>query len=178
MDRRTALRTERLVLRPLTRDDIPDLVAGLDDYDVSRWLTVVPYPYCPEDAEEFIAHLEAAGGFDGYGITREGGPVMGVVGIDESLGYWLGRAYHGQGYMTEAAAALVAHWFAESGAEALTSGYFTGNAASAAVLGKLGFRPTHDETVASRARGTTVTIHRMRLTRADWVTGTPMRAGG
>ncbi|MEZ5722771.1 MAG: GNAT family N-acetyltransferase [Paracoccaceae bacterium] len=178
MDRRTALRTERLVLRPLTRDDIPDLVAGLDDYEVSKWLAVVPYPYRPEDAGEFLAHLEAAGGFDGYGITRERGPVMGVVGIGDSLGYWLGRAYHRHGYMTEAARALVDHYFTATGAEMLESGYFTGNAASAAVLGKLGFRPTHDETVASRARGTTVTIHRMRLTRADWAAGRAARAGG
>ena len=168
MRTRTALHTERLVLRPLTPGDIPALVAGLNDYDVSKWLTVVPSPYGPADAEAFLDHLSVRGGYDGYGITRDGGPVMGVVGISDSLGYWLGRAHHRQGYMSEAAAALVGHYFATSGADALTSGYFTGNAASARVLGKLGFRPTHDERVRSRAQGAEVTLHRLRLTRAEW----------
>ena len=167
---RTAVRTERLVLRPLTPGDIPALVAGLNDYDVSKWLTVVPFPYAAADAVAFLAHLEKRGGHDGYGITRDGGAVMGVVGIGESLGYWLGRAHHGQGYMSEAAAALVGHVFATGGADALTSGYFAGNAASARVLAKLGFRRTHDERVRSRAQGAEVTLHRLRLTRAEWET--------
>lgn len=168
MQRRTALRTERLVLRPLTRDDIPDIVAGLNDYDVSRWLTVVPYPYTAADGEDFLSFLDTGAPLDGFGLTREGGPVMGVVGIDGSLGYWLGRAYHGHGYMTEAAAALVGHYFAETGAETLKSGYFAGNAASASVLGKLGFRPIGEERVTSRAQGAQVTMCNMLLDRANW----------
>ena len=168
MDQRTALQTERLVLRPLTPDDIPDIVAGLNDYDVSKWLTVVPYPYTPADAAEFLTHLETRGAFDGFGLTRDGGPVMGVVGIDNSLGYWLARAHHGHGYMSEAAKALVGHWFTATGADALTSGHFEGNVASASILAKLGFRHTHDEQVTSRAQGKAVTIHQMRLARHDW----------
>ena len=162
------LRTARLKLRRITRHDIPAIVAGLNDYEVSKWLTVVPHPYGPADAEEFLAHLEARGPFDGFGLTRNGGPVMGVVGIDESLGYWLGRLYQGQGFMSEAAAALVGHYFEATGAEMLTSGYFDGNAASARVLGKLGFRPSHDEKVRSRAQGNDVTLKKMVLRRADW----------
>lgn len=168
MDLRAALHTERLVLRPLIHGDIPALVAALDDYDVSKWLTVVPYPYGVEDARWFLDHSAGFGPYEGFGITRDGGPVMGVVGINDSLGYWLGRAHHGRGYMTEAARALVGHWFATSGQDVLTSGHFTGNAASASVLVKLGFRPSHDERVVSRAQGAEVTLHRMRLTREDW----------
>jgi len=174
MDQRTALHTERLVLRPITRGDIPDLVAGLDDYDVSKWLTVVPFPYTAADGEAFVSYVESCAPLDGYGLTREGGPVMGVVGIDGSLGYWLARAHHGHGYMTEAARALVAHYFAATGADVLKSGYFAGNAASARVLGKLGFRPEGEERVTSRAQGAEVTMKTVTLARADW----EVRQGG
>lgn len=171
MQTRAALRTERLVLRPLTPADVDDVVALLNDYDVSRWLTVVPYPYRPEDARAFLAGMDAVGPYEGYAITRDGGSVIGGIGISDSLGYWLGRAHHGHGYMTEAARALVGHWFETSGEDHLTSGYFSGNAASAAVLGKLGFRPSHDERVRSRAQNAEVTIHQMRLSRAEWEAG-------
>lgn len=168
MDQRTALHTERLVLRPIARNDIPDLVAGLNDFAVSKWLTVVPCPYTAADAEAFLSHLETGAPLDGYGLTRDGGPVMGVVGIDASLGYWLARPHHGHGYMTEAARALVAHYFATTGADLLKSGYFAGNTASARVLAKLGFRPAGEERVKSRARGAEVTMCNMVLGRADW----------
>jgi len=168
MDPRAALRTERLVLRPVTRDDIPDIVALLNDYEVSKWLTVVAHPYGRADAEGFLSYLEKRGPFDGYGLTTGGGPVMGVVGIDTSLGYWLGRAHHGQGYMTEAAQGLVGHYFAVSGNDTLKSGYFEGNTASAGVLAKLGFRPVGAERVTSRARGAEVTMKNMTLSRANW----------
>ena len=39
------IRTARLKLRRITHDDIPAIVAGLNDYEVSKWLTVVPFPY-------------------------------------------------------------------------------------------------------------------------------------
>ncbi len=170
------LRTERLVLRSLTRADIPALVAGLNDFSVSKWLTVVPFPYTAADAAAFVDAVASGSGFGALSITRaptrattnDGGPVIGVIGIGDGLGYWLARAHHGHGYMSEAAAALVGAWFAETGAAALTSGCFEGNAASARVLGKLGFRPSHDERVHARARDAEVTLHRMRLTRADW----------
>ncbi|RME15792.1 MAG: N-acetyltransferase [Alphaproteobacteria bacterium] len=160
--------TARLVLRRLRMDDIPALVAGLDDYAVSRWLTVVPFPYTAADARDFLAYLEAGAPWDGFGIHADEG-LVGVVGIGETLGYWLARRAQGKGYMTEAAAALVGAYFSETGAESLGSGHFTGNAASRRVLEKLGFRPTRAvEEVFSRAQGRTVPLEKMRLSRADW----------
>ena len=162
------IRTARLTLRRITRQDIPAIVAGLNDYEVSKWLTVVPFPYEPKDAEWFLDHLDARGQFDGFGLTRDGGPVMGVVGIDTSLGYWLGRAHHGRGYMTEAATALVDDYFKATGVNTLASGYFDGNAASAKVLEKLGFQPIGAQRVTSRARGAEITLNKMALTRVAW----------
>jgi len=170
MQASAALSTERLTLRRLTEADIPALVAGLNDYAVSKWLTVVPFPYSEADARDFLTYLEQRGAYDGFGIHAPEG-LVGVVGIDASLGYWLARRAHGKGYMTEAARALVDHYFAATGANELGSGYFEGNAASRRVLTKLGFKPCGEEHVKSRAQGIEVKLKKLCLARADWEAG-------
>jgi RimJ/RimL family protein N-acetyltransferase len=51
----------------------------------------------------------------------------------------------GQGYATEAVRAVMAHAFGKLGARGLFAGHHPDNAASRRLLGKLGFRYTHDE---------------------------------
>ncbi|WP_187392947.1 GNAT family N-acetyltransferase [Maritimibacter fusiformis] len=161
------LRTRRLRLRPLVRADVPALVAALDDYDVSKWLTVVPYPYGEADALAFLDHQKGAAPLAALGIFDDQG-FAGVIGAADGLGYWLGRAHHGKGYMREAAAAVVARFFASSDAAALTSGYFEGNAASARVLAGLGFVADGQDRVMSRAQRAEVVLNRVILHRAEW----------
>jgi len=159
--------TDRLTLRPLCAKDIPQAVAGLNDYEVSKWLTVVPYPYGAPDGDEFLAYLEGRPAFEALAIIAPEG-MVGVVGIGDTLGYWLARSAHAKGYMTEAAGALVDHYFSTQEADHLGSGYFTGNLASANVLGKLGFVPDGEEQVKSRAQGIEVTLKKVVLTREAW----------
>ncbi|GKY87919.1 GNAT family N-acetyltransferase [Sinisalibacter aestuarii] len=168
MNAGVTLLTERLTLRKLTEADIPALVAGLNDFTVSGWLTVVPYPYTEEDARGFVAHIAGEpDGFDGFAIVA-GGTVVGVIGIGDSLGYWLARAAQGRGYASEAAVALVSHYFAATGAERLASGYFEGNHPSCHVLDKLGFVPDGTARVKSRAQAMDMTLEKMILTRTAW----------
>ena len=163
------IKTKRLTLRTLTRADISAMVTLLNDYDVSRWLTVVPFPYAQADGHEFLDFLDTADPLEALAITAPEG-LVGVVGIGSSLGYWLGRKYHGNGYMSEAAGALVEHYFTSREADQLTSGYFSENAASANVLTKLGFKPNGVEQVQSRAQGIEVTLEKVILSRKDWQT--------
>lgn len=161
------LRTARLTLRGLTRADVPALVAALDDYAVAKWLTVVPCPYTEADAHAFLDHLDGADALTALGVFDADG-FAGVVGAGDGLGYWLGRAHHGKGYMGEAASAVVGQYFATGDAEVLTSGYFEGNAASARVLTRLGFVAGGQERVMSRARRGEVTLNKVILTREGW----------
>jgi RimJ/RimL family protein N-acetyltransferase len=161
------LRTERLTLRKLTMADMPALVAGLNDLAVSRWLTVVPHPYTDADARGFIGDVAQHPGYAGFGIEAAQG-LVGVVGISRSLGYWIARPAQAQGYASEAAAALVGHYFANTQARSLASGYFDGNAASARVLSRLGFAPCGEERVTSRAQGIEVSLKKMILRREVW----------
>jgi|GEM_PF-2399071 len=53
------LETARLVLREWVLADIPDLIEGLNDLRVSRWLAFVPHPYTREAAESWIVHCKS-----------------------------------------------------------------------------------------------------------------------
>ena len=44
------LETARLILREWSPDDIPDIIEGLNDLNVSKWLASVPHPYTQQDA--------------------------------------------------------------------------------------------------------------------------------
>ena len=57
-----------------------------------------------------------------------------------SLGYWLGVPFWGQGYATEAVRRVVAYGFAELRLHRIEATVFSGNAASARVLEKVGMR--------------------------------------
>jgi [ribosomal protein S5]-alanine N-acetyltransferase len=48
------LETKRLILREWKEKDISDLVEGLNNLEVSKWLATAPYPYTKKDAENWI----------------------------------------------------------------------------------------------------------------------------
>lgn len=56
--------SRRLILRDWNQQDIPSLVDGLNDLEVSKWLAMVPYPYTEQDARNFIQHCSQLS--DGY----------------------------------------------------------------------------------------------------------------
>lgn len=146
--------------------DVPAIVPQLNDLDVTRWLTVVPYPYTAEDAEWFInENLE--GRAKSWSIFAED-VLVGNIGIEGTIGYWIGQNHWGKGYASEAAFAARDHYFQSSDAEALHSEYFLGNAGSKAVLTKIGLQPTTIQTAQIKALGTTTQAQQMVLTRSRW----------
>lgn len=166
----TMIRTNRLELRPLRAGDEKDITRLIGDWSVIRWLTTPPWPYRIEDAQDFLANMATQ---TTMGITRNG-TFMGVVDIsqreeaeDAELGYWLGCPFHGNGYMTEAAAALVGSHF-NNGHAGLYSGYISGNAASHNVLTKLGFLEAGPKQALSRPLARDVEICQMTLTAKRW----------
>ena len=159
------LGTPRLTLRPLAKDDAGALVAGAGNYDVSRWLAVVPYPYEHRHAVEFIETVHAQA--NPFWALVQGGAVVGVVSIADELGYWLARPAWGKGLGFEAARAATDWWFAQ-GHDVLVSGYFEGNERSGRVLASLGFRLTGQERRYARAFRQDVVSNQMILTREDW----------
>lgn len=132
-----AIKAERLVLRPLERADGDVVIAGLNDFEVVKWLANPPYPFAERDLrltkEDGLSRWP-----DLAGISRAG-DLIGVISGQPHLGFWLLRKHWGQGFATEAARAMIARIFNETDAATIASGYFEGNHASARVLEKLGF---------------------------------------
>jgi RimJ/RimL family protein N-acetyltransferase len=135
--------TPRLRLRPQQLGDVDAFIAGLNDWEVVRWLTVVPYPYTVTDLDEWLARRKLpAPGRAHFAIELPGEGMIGVVSLEGDLGYWLSRQHHRHGYMTEACVALLEWHFAVFPDDVVLSGYHIGNAASAAVQRNLGFVET------------------------------------
>lgn len=134
------LHSERLVLRPLTEADIPALLAGLNDFEVVRYLTPVPYPYSEGDARAWLGMLKPPRPDDAdLAIELGGEGMVGVVSIKAQLGFWLDRRHQGRGLMTEACTALLDWHFAAHPRDLVASGAHEGNEASLNVQRKLGF---------------------------------------
>ena len=130
------LTTARLVLRPLAAGDESACVAALAEFDVVRWLAPVPWPYRAGDFRAFLVDPVPVAR---WAITQDG-TFVGMIGLDHHFGYWLCRSGWGQGLATEAARAVLSAHFVDPAAAPVQAGYFEGNARSARVLAKLGFR--------------------------------------
>src|SRR5687768_6525043 len=61
------------------------------------------------------------------------------------LGFHIRKAHWGRGYASEAARTVIRYAFDSLGVQALFAGHNPANAASRALLGRLGFEYTHDE---------------------------------
>lgn len=158
------IHTERLTLRPFRDEDAARVADLIGNLSVSRWLTRVPHPYTCEDARSFFE--DTADEPNVMAITLSG-DVIGGCTITEELGYWLGEPFWGKGYASEATTALVGRYFDESDAT-LQSGYMTGNAASARILTKLGFKPARVEEAQCRALNAAVSLQKMTLSADGW----------
>ena len=172
------LESERLLLRPPERRDIPALVPLANDYDVAKNLSTLPHPYTVTHGEEFVARVEeqrASGSDFNFAITRKSdNSYMGGCGLHLKegkfeFGYWLGRPFWKHGYATEAATRLVLFAFEELQAESVWAGWFFDNPASGRVLEKLGCKANGMDKRACMARGSEVDCNLVILARADFM---------
>jgi 8-oxo-dGTP diphosphatase len=160
------LRTERLVLRPLVAEDADAIHRLVNDWEVVRMLTRLPFPYPRPLADEWIAstakqmaegtayHLAITGDENGREM------LIGCVGVrlDETpgaadLGYWVGKRFWGHGVASEAAGRVASWALANLAIDRVRAKVLLDNPASAAVLRRLGFRETGVDTEEVLARG-------------------------
>lgn len=109
-------------------------------------------------------------------VVRAGGRVAGIQSLtahrfavlrEVDTGSYLGREFQGRGYGTEMRAGVLAFAFDLLGATTARSGYLEGNAASARVSQRLGYRP--DGTRLLPTGGERVVERRLVLEREDFV---------
>lgn len=147
----TAFATERLLLRRLTSADAAALHAVFSDPEVMRYWSSPAWSTI-EQAHKYIADADA--GLASGAMLRLGieiaatGQLIGQVTLyrfDQQnrrcdVGYALGRAYWGKGYLGEALAAMLGHGFAALDLNRVEADIDPRNSASARALERLGFR--------------------------------------
>ncbi len=144
------LETERLLLRPMRREDQAFVVRHFMEPAVYRFLL---------DDEPITSEAEAAAIVDFYVdtpsetrnrwvLTRKAdGAPLGTCGYHvwsrqhrkAEIGYDLSPQWHGQGYMREAVAELLRYGFAAMGLHRIEAQVAVGNVRSAHLLLRLGF---------------------------------------
>lgn len=149
------LHTARLTLRPFRLADASRFVALAGDPAVARMTSDIPHPLHVWQCRRW---LRQARGEVRFAIEHEDQLIGGVgyfchrprVG---ELGFWLGQAFWGRGFATEAARAVVQYAFTAGRLTALTSANFIDNPASAHILSKLSFASNGRMRTLSVARG-------------------------
>lgn len=136
------LRGERVVLRPLTRDDASVLLAILADPEVARWWGAYDTArlerdfYQPGAAHTYIVEVDnAPAGLVQFHEVSD--PDYRSAGIDITLR----DAYQGQGLGTEALRTLIRYLIGERGHHRITIDPAADNARAIHVYEKVGFRP-------------------------------------
>lgn len=142
------IKTSRLVIRAPTSRDIPDILEGINDLNVSKWLLVVPYPYKLKDAKDWVKKKKDKESVRFNIELKKEKKIIGGIDIhhiDErqktaTVGYWLNTKYHGQGYGSEALKAILDLAFSKLKLRRLEAEVFEGNEPSSYLLEKFGFQ--------------------------------------
>jgi ribosomal-protein-alanine N-acetyltransferase len=145
------LKTERLILRPFTLADAPEVQRLAGDRDIASTVVTIPHPYENGMAEAWIGtHQERFdnGELVNFAIAHgEQGYLIGSIGLQiakefdrAELGYWIGKLYWNKGYCTEAAHAAVRYGFEVLGLNRINARHITRNPASGRVMQKLGMK--------------------------------------
>jgi 8-oxo-dGTP diphosphatase len=186
------LGSERLTLRALRRADAPIVTELVNEWEVVRYTTSIPYPYDLDMATGFIASQierwsvwqpEAAPAEEiAFAIERRIDCVLiGCIGLQPAesgadgvprgveFGYWIGLPHWGQGYASEAVARLARFVFEELRVEEIWAAAVPINDASHRVLEKNGFVIAGAGQRESEVRGHALPVITRRLTRAQWM---------
>ena len=147
MTGKTTLKTARLILRPYSDADIPELLPLVGAREVAATTLRIAHPYTELDARAFL-QLALQPGKIWLAITlRDDGRQIGGTGLrveeqhrHAELGYWLGVPYWGKGYATEAAREMVRHGFEDLNLHRIFASHFKHNPASGRILIRLGMR--------------------------------------
>jgi [ribosomal protein S5]-alanine N-acetyltransferase len=142
--------TDRLVLRPFTLTDAPQVKTLAGDREIYETTLFVPYPYEDGMAESWIS-THQAGFYEGRGVVfaicLASGALIGAISLNKAglfnaaeLGYWIGVAHWNRGYCTEAAKAVVEYGFNILRYHKISARHFVDNPSSGRVMEKVGMK--------------------------------------
>jgi len=143
------LASERLLLRPLTLLDAPQIQSMASDRRVAEMTANIPHPYPETGAVDWISEHEskwqqreqASFGV----ILKSSQKIVGCSSLvidtnaEAELGYWIGVDFWGNGYATEATKRIIEFGFNDLDLKKILARVLSRNPASGNVLLKAGF---------------------------------------
>jgi len=170
------IKTERLTIKSPELKDVDAMVALVNNWEITKWLSNVPYPYLQSDGIDFVKRSKQkheTGSSYNYLVFFQDALVGGVgLSLQENgiynLGYWVGKQYWGQGIATEVCCSILAFAFNDLKQTKIQAGYFEGNDASANVLKKLGFVHMATKKLFSISQNKDMCDYWMSLERKDF----------
>lgn len=170
--------TERLCLRPWQETDAESLYLLACDPDVGPAAGWLPHRNV-ESSRTSIRGVLAMPGT--YAVTRkQDSALLGSVSVfrtrakgsspdEPEIGYWIGKAYWGHGYATEAVRAVLSLCFAAPGVDRVWCGYYDENERSRRTQEKCGFEHHHTESDRLRSPiGESSVVEYAVLSRQAW----------
>lgn len=146
------LNTKRLILRPISESDAPDIYKNVKEYDIAKWTINIPHPYPKDGAIKFIKQtkeLMKKGLSYELAIqiesTKEVVGVISLMKVDRrhknaELGYWVGKKFWNRGIATEAASKVMEFGFQVLNLERIYAKCFHNNEVSRKVMEKVGMK--------------------------------------
>jgi RimJ/RimL family protein N-acetyltransferase len=161
-DRTAPIRTPRLLMRRPGEHERPLIMRLAASPGIARNLAAAPGRH--GEGESFAV------------IERRTGIVVGVSGYGQmadrpgaiEVATWIGEAYWGRGYATEATHAIIDRAFCETGASILWCSNRVSNSRARRVIEKCGFQFRETGMVRSPAAFGAVPVERFVLERRNW----------
>ena len=142
----TIFQSSEFTLRHYQQSDEKSLHKNINDKEIFRFTTRIPYPYMLEDAKDWIQNCQKM-----YRAKKKTEYVL-VIDIDDEvagsvsfhniaenkaeIGYWLGKKFRGKGIMAKAVKVMTEIGFEKFGLEKIYANVFVDNIPSQNVLKK------------------------------------------
>ena len=137
------LHTNNLIIKKPSEKYLKSLIKELNNWNISKWLIEVPYPYSIDDAKYWVKKTKQ----DQYSLNIYlKNKLIGGVSLSNQrenskweLGYWIGEEYWGNGYAIEACENLISYFFSNTNNSIIYASHMKDNIKSKKIIIKLGF---------------------------------------
>ena len=138
------LHTDNLVIKKPSEKHLNSLIKELNNWNISKWLIEVPYPYSIDDAKYWVKKTKQ----DQYSLNIYlKNKLIGGMSLSNQrenskweLGYWIGEEYWGNGYAIEACENLISYFFSNTNNSIIYASHMKDNIKSKKIIIKLGFK--------------------------------------
>ena len=136
--------SKNLVIKKPSKEHLNSLVQELNNWEISKWLVRVPYPYKYEDAIKWLRLTENNELSFNIFIKNI---LIGGISLDTEenslhleLGYWISEKYWGNGYAQESCQSLIKYAFNNTSMSIIHASHMADNNKSKKILINLGFK--------------------------------------